>query len=96
MTSRQRKALQAIASNIDAIGQIGKGGLSDPMLKSFSDALDKRELIKISVLQNAELTAKEYGFQLADALSAECVIAIGRKVVLYRRSTRDDVKHIEF
>ncbi len=96
MTSKQRKNLQAIASNLQPIGQIGKGGLSDPMLQSFSDALDKRELIKISVLQNAELSAKEYGFRLADALRAECVIAIGRKVVLYRRSTRDDITHLEF
>ncbi len=96
MTSKQRKKLQALASQIDAIMQIGKGGINDNLLKSLSDALDKRELIKLSVLQNQEESARSLGETLASALSAECVIAIGRKIVLYRRSERKDIEHVEF
>ncbi|MBE7091451.1 MAG: YhbY family RNA-binding protein [Clostridiales bacterium] len=96
MTSKERKKLQAIASQIDAIMQIGKGGINDNLLKSLSDALDKRELIKLSVLQNQEESARSLGETLANALSAECVIAIGRKIVLYRRSERKDIEHIVF
>jgi len=66
------------------------------LLKSLSDALDKRELIKLSVLQNQEESARSLGETLANALSAECVIAIGRKIVLYRRSERKDIEHIVF
>ena len=96
MTSKERKKLQAIASKIDAIMQIGKGGINDNLLKSLSDALDKRELIKLSVLQNQEESARSLGESLAASLSAECVIAIGRKIVLYRRSERKDIEHIRF
>lgn len=96
MTSKQRKVLQAIANNIEPITQIGKGGISENLLQSLSDALEKRELIKVSVLQNAEGSARELGNELADLLGGECVIAIGRKIVLYRRSSRKDIDHIEF
>jgi RNA-binding protein len=96
MTSKQRKVLQAIANNIEPITQIGKGGISENLVQSLSDALEKRELIKVSVLQNAEGSARELGNELADLLGGECVIAIGRKIVLYRRSSRKDIDHIEF
>ena len=96
MTSKQRKVLQAIANNIEPITQIGKGGISENLVQSLSDALEKRELIKVSVLQNAEGTARELGNELASLLGGECVIAIGRKIVLYRRSSRKDIDHIEF
>ncbi len=96
MTSKQRKVLQAIASKTEPIAQIGKGGIGDNMLASLSDALEKRELIKINVLNNSEDSAKELSAEIAKLLNAECVIAIGRKIVLYRRSQRKDVEHIEF
>ena len=44
-TSKQRSNLRSLAQDIEPIGQIGKGGLSDNMIASFSDALEKRELI---------------------------------------------------
>ena len=66
------------------------------MVKSLSDALEARELIKISVLTNAENEAKETGAALAEALTADCVAVIGRKVILYRRSSRKEFEHVEF
>ncbi len=65
------------------------------MLKSFSDCLEARELIKINILENADGVPREIGEELAARLGAECVIVIGRKAVLYRRSARKDVNHIE-
>ena len=96
MTSKQRSHLKSIAANLDPVSQVGKGGINDNMIKSLSDALEARELIKINVLTNAEEDAKSLGEELADKLSAECVAVIGRKVILYRRSSRKDFKHIEF
>ena len=65
------------------------------MLASFSDCLEKRELIKISILENADGDPQEIGRELAKKLNAECVIVIGRKAVLYRKSQRKDITHIE-
>ena len=54
ITSKQRAKLKSIASTLSPITQIGKGGITDNLLKTLSDALDAREVIKVTVLDNAE------------------------------------------
>ena len=95
LTSKQRSKLKSLAANLSPIGQVGKEGIGENMLASFSDCLEKRELIKINILENADGDPKVLGRELAEKLSAECVIVIGRKAVLYRRSSRKDIDHIE-
>ncbi len=95
LTSKQRSYLKSLAANIDPIGQIGKEGIGENMLKSFSDCLDKRELIKINILENCDGDPQTTGRELAARLNAECVIVIGRKAVLYRKSPRKDIEHIK-
>ena len=95
LTSKQRSHLKSLAANLQPVGQFGKGGMSENMLRSFSDALEARELIKINVLTNAEEDARSLGDELAARLSAECVAVIGRKVILYRRSSRKEFEHIQ-
>ncbi len=94
LTSKQRSKLKSLAANITPIGQVGKDGIGENMLKSFSDCLEKRELIKINILENADGDPQELGRELAARLNAECVIVIGRKAVLYRKSDRKDIEHI--
>lgn len=94
LTSKQRSKLKALAANLASVGQVGKEGIGQNMLNSFSDCLEKRELIKISILENADGDPQDIGRELARMLGAECVIVIGRKAVLYRKSSRKDVEHI--
>ena len=54
LTSKQRSKLKSLAANIDPIGQVGKEGIGENMLKSFSDCLEARELIKVHILENAD------------------------------------------
>lgn len=96
MTTKQRSKLKSLAQTIEPIGQIGKGGISDNMIAGLSSALEARELIKVTVLKNAEDEAKYLADDLAAELNAEVVCTIGHKIVLYRRSLKDGVKHIEF
>lgn len=96
MTTKQRSKLRSLAQTLEPIGQIGKGGISDNMLTGLSSAFDARELIKITVLKNAEDDARFLADDLADALDAEVVCTIGHKIVLYRYSEKDGIKHIEF
>lgn len=96
MTTKQRSKLRSLAQTIEPIGQIGKGGISDNMVEGLSSALEARELIKVTVLKNAEDEAKYLADDLAAELNAEVVCTIGHKIVLYRRSLKDGVKHIEF
>lgn len=85
-----------MANGLKPIFQIGKGGIGENLISDLSDALEKYELIKISVLQNSEKSAKDILSDLAEKLGAEPIAAVGNKIVLYRRSKREDIKHIEF
>ncbi len=94
LTSKQRSILKGLASSIKPIYQIGKEEISDKMLKGLSDALDARELIKISVLKTCDYDIKDVAGLLEIRLKAECVCVIGSKIVLYRYGKKD-IKHIE-
>ena len=85
-----------MASTLDPIFQIGKGNITENQIQGIDDALEKRELIKISVLRSSEIEADEALVFLAEAMQAIPGCAIGNKIVLYRRSKSDKVKHIEF
>ena len=58
ITSKQRAYLRGLANGIPAIMQIGKGGISENLIKTISDALEARELIKLTVLENSMETQR--------------------------------------
>ena len=95
-TSKQRSILRSKAQTIEPIGQIGKGGISENLKESFSNALEARELIKISVLNNVDDDINLLAQELATSISAEVVCVIGHKIVLYRRSSKKGIDHIKF
>ena len=95
MTSKQRGKLKSIAANLSPVTQIGKGGITENLLNTLSEALEAREIIKVNVLQNAEADADTIAQNVAELLGAEVVYVIGRKAVFYRRSSRKDFEHIE-
>lgn len=96
LTSKQRSALRSLAANIEPVTQVGKLGINESLIDGLDKAIEKRELIKVTVLENSGLEPKTAGFDIADKLGAEYVCATGRKLVFYRRSKSDKVTHIEF
>ena len=88
MTSKQRAYLRSLAVNLDTIMQIGKDGISENLIKTVSDALEARELIKLRVLENSGMTPREAAEALAAETGAEVVTVIGTKFVLYRESVK--------
>ncbi len=86
LTGKQRSYLRSLANGLDTIMQIGKGGVTETVLKQIDDALEARELIKIKILNNSLLEAKETANEIAEELGAEYVQSIGNKFVLYRES----------
>ena len=96
ITSKQRSKLKSIAATMSPIAQIGKGGITDNLLKTLSNALEARELIKVNILQNSEDDALNLAENVADLLDAIPVAVIGRKAIFYRRSSRQNFAHLEF
>jgi len=86
MTSKQRSYLKGLAMNLDAIYQIGKSSLTPEFTIGIDEALEARELIKISVLNNCLDDPKELAATVAGRTHSEVVQVIGKKIVLYRES----------
>ncbi len=88
ITTAQRASLRKLANALDPIFQIGKGDIGETLVAAVDAALEKRELVKLSVLETAGLTAKDAAEQLAERTNADVVQCIGRRFVLYRESRK--------
>ncbi len=91
LTSKQRAYLRGIASNYETIFQVGKGGISENLIQQVKDALHKRELIKLRVLDNSMLSAREAAEEIAAQAKAEVVQVIGSRFVLFKRNPQEPV-----
>lgn len=96
LTSKQRAFLRKLANPLEPVFQIGKGGISDELLKQLSLVLETRELIKVHILETAMLDAKSCINEIAKDLNAEPVQAIGSKIVLYKQAEKKENRKIEF
>ncbi len=86
LTSKQRAYLRSLANDMDTIFQIGKGGINANMTEQISNALEARELIKLRVLDNCELSSREAADRIAEETNADVVQVIGSRFILYRES----------
>lgn len=86
LTGKQKRYLRSLAHHMDPIFQVGKGGVSQNMIKQIRDALEARELFKVSVLQNCEEEKTVVAEMLAKGADAQIVQIIGNNIVLYRES----------
>ena len=89
MNAKQRAALRSMANTLEVVLYIGKEGINDNLAKQAWDALEARELIKVSVQQNAPIDAKEACVELCERVHAESVQVIGRRFVIYRKARKD-------
>ena len=72
LNSKQRAALRGIAGTMDTIFQVGKGGINEALISQVSDALRKRELIKLRVLDNSAYTSREAAEEIAEKNRSRC------------------------
>lgn len=91
MTSKQRSYLKGLAMNLDPIFQIGKSSLTPEVTQAVSEALEARELVKITVLKNCLDDGRSIAEVLGERIHSEVVQVIGRKIVLYRPA-KDETK----
>lgn len=95
ITGKQRAYLRGLAQRIDPIFQIGKDGVGETVILAIDEALEKRELIKINILETAFLDTREACDMIAQKVGAEPVQSIGNRFVLYRQSKNEKNRKIE-
>ena len=95
MTTKQRAFLKGLAMNIDPIYNIGKASITPEFTDGIIEALEARELIKVSVLKNCADDPKELAQLLSERTGSEVVQVIGKKIVLYKQAKDKDKRKIE-
>lgn len=88
ISSKQRAYLRGLAQNLTPIFQIGKNGINDNQVEQISNALEARELIKITLLDSTPDNKHSIANELAEKTNSDVVQIIGKKITLYRRSEK--------
>ncbi len=86
LTGKQKRYLRSLAHHLDPLFQVGKGGVNDHLIRHVQEAIEKRELMKISVLPNCMDERHEVAAEIASKSGAELVQVIGKVIVLYKES----------
>lgn len=89
LTSKQRAYLSSQANALESIFQIGKASLTPEIVSALDEALEKRELIKISVLKNCADDPGELADMIAERTRAGVVKVIGKKIILFRQAKKN-------
>ncbi|CAM3953240.1 ribosome assembly RNA-binding protein YhbY [Catellicoccus marimammalium] len=89
LRGKQKRYLRSQAHHMQPIFQIGKNGVSPELLQQVDDALEKRELFKVSLLQNTDEIAEDVAEIFEEELGAQVVQIIGRILVVYRPSSKE-------
>lgn len=89
LTGKQRAALRGEANKLETIGQIGHGGITPEVVKSVSDALCAREMIKYRVLETSPVSAREAADALSAEIGCEVIQVIGTKFILFLQKEKD-------
>ena len=95
ISGKQRAYLRKLGHELQPIIQIGREGVSDTLVAAIGEALEKREMIKITILETAMLDTRTTCDDIAERLNAEPVQAIGNKFILYRKSSNEKNRKIE-
>lgn len=94
MTSKQRSYLKGIASTYEPIMQVGKSSVTPEVINAISEALEKRELIKISVLKNCADDPKDLAEIISERTRSQVVQVIGKKIILYKPNKNKEKRKI--
>ena len=94
ITTKQRSKLKSISMTAQDSAIVGKDGITDNILVSIDKLLEARELVKIKVLNNSDIEPYDLCTTLCEKLTAEPVLVIGSKVIIYRRRKSDKKPHL--
>ena len=94
LTGKQKRFLRSKAHHLTPIFQIGKNGMNPDMLKQVGEALEKRELIKVTILQNSDEEVSEVAETIEKTIGCQAVQTIGRVIVLFKPSTQEKYRKV--
>lgn len=95
ITTKQRSKLKGMANSLRPLVTIGKEELTENVIKEIETALYHHELVKVAALQSCDTPAMVMCQEVCAVLSAEPVQCVGKRFVVYKRSDKENIEHIE-
>jgi RNA-binding protein len=89
LTGKQKRALRGLAHDLGPVVQIGNAGLSDAVIRQIDEALERHELIKVKIAQDAPVGKREANDEIRRRTRSSDVQQIGRVLVFYRERKKD-------
>lgn len=96
ITTKQRSKLKALANTLKPSVTVGKGELTENVIKEIETALYNYELVKVASLQSCGISARDMCSEVCDVLGCEPVLVVGNRFVIYKYSDKENITHIEF
>ncbi|WP_429970996.1 ribosome assembly RNA-binding protein YhbY [Fructilactobacillus sp. Tb1] len=87
LTGKQKRFLRANANRLRPIFSVGKNGLNEVWLREVSQAVDNRELVKISIQQSADVDTDDVKNFIESNSDINVVQTIGNTVLLFDESS---------
>lgn len=94
LRGKQKRYLRSEAHHLKPIFQIGKDGLSEVWLDEVLKALDKRELLKVNILQNSLVEVEDVKEFIENNSDAQVIQTIGNVLVLFKKSDKAESQKI--
>ncbi|KRM57401.1 ribosome assembly RNA-binding protein YhbY [Secundilactobacillus malefermentans] len=94
LRGKQKRYLRAQANNLRPLFSVGKNGLTQSWIDQLAGGLEKRELIKINLLQNADATTAEAKSYIEENSNIQVVQVIGRVLVLYLPAKEEEYQKL--
>ncbi|GEK28350.1 YhbY family RNA-binding protein [Furfurilactobacillus siliginis] len=87
LKGKQKHFLRSEAHSLRPLFSVGKNGLTQSWLEQLEGAMEKRELIKVNLLQTAGATVSEAAAFIEQNKRITVVQTIGHTLVLFMQAT---------
>ncbi len=95
ITTKQRSKLKSMANTLRPMVTVGKDELTQNVVSEIETALYHHELVKVAALKSCTVSAKTMCAEVCEILGCEPVLCVGNRFVVYKRSEKEDIEHIE-
>ena len=92
LTGKQKRYLRGLGHSLKPVITVGKGEISDALLRETDEALAVHELIKVKILESCLLGRDEVAAELAAACKSDIAQILGRTILLYKRSLEPKIE----
>lgn len=94
ITKQERTKLRSLAQTIEPTVWVGKNGFDESVIEQIKVELYSRELVKITLNPSQDKLTQDELSELATKTESDIVTQIGKKIVVYKPTTKKNVKHV--